>query len=280
MPLPYTSVRNGWNENKEVPKVPMKKLKICLFVTGALALALLCAGLPAFAAMLMDRQVEKTPDYNTVRPVTLETQEELSVLAKLSLYINGSRVSVKAERATKTPDEIRACVEQFLSQCQARGIYQGMNLSGMTVTPNMVYNANDPTECIIVWRCYATQNGPGQNASGQEELRRLTDVAVDDETGKILSASFDHTYVTYSQADIWERNRNRVEPLAQLYFAQLGLTEKAETAKASPEKYYDYLEIDMGVTEVYYTFLDPDCGAVRVSFLVGGVDTFRITVAG
>ena len=35
----------------------------------------------------------------------------------------------------------------------------------------------------------------------------------------------------------------------------------------------------MGVTEVYYTFLDPDCGAVRICFLVGGVDTFRITMA-
>ena len=258
----------------------MKKLKICLFAAGALVLALLCAGLPKLTAMLMDRQVEKTPDYNIIRPVALEMQEEeLSMLAKLSLYINGSRVSVKAERATKTPDEIRACVEQFLSQCQARGIYQGMNLSNMTVTPNMVYNAKDPTKCIIVWRCYATQTGPGKSDLGPGELWRLTDVAVDDETGKILSISFDHYNVSYSQDGIWERNRNRVEPLADLYFAQLGLTEKAEMAKASPEKYYDYLEIDMGVTEVYYTFLDPDCGAVRICFLVGGVDTFRITMA-
>ncbi len=259
----------------------MKKLKICLFAAGALALALLCAGLPVLTAMLMDQQVEKTPDYNTIRPIELEFNEgasTLSMLAKLSLYINGNSVSVKAERATKTPDEIRACVEQFLSQCQARGIYQGMKLSGMTVTPHMVYNANDPTKCIIVWRCYATQTGPGQSASGQKELRQLTDVAVDDETGKILSISFDHYNVSYSQADIWERNRNRVEPLADLYFAQLGLTEKAETAKASPDKYYDYLEVDMGVTEVYYTIFDPDCGAVRICFLVGGVDTFRIYV--
>ena len=257
----------------------MKKLKICLFAAGALALALLCAGLPVLTAMLMDQQVEKTPDYNTVRPVAQEFNEAtspLSMLAKLSLYINGSRVSVKAERATKTPDEIRACVEQFLSKCQDRGICQGMELSDMTVTPNMVYRANDPTRFIIVWRCYATQTGPGKNTSGQNELRRLTDVAVDDETGKILSISFDHTYVSYSQDDIWQRNKERVEPLTQLYFAQLGLTEKAEMAKASPEKYYDYLETDMGVTEVYYTILDPECGAVRICFVGGGVDTFRV----
>ena len=258
----------------------MKKLKIFLLATGAIALALLCAGLPALTAMLMDQRVEKAPDYNTIRPVALEMQDaELSVLAKLSLYINGSRVSVKEERATKTPDEIRTCVEQFLSQCQVRGICQGMNLSGMTVTPNMVYNAIDPTKYIIVWRCYATQTGPEQSASGQKELRQLTDVAVDDETGKILSISFDHYNVPYSQDGIWERNRNRVEPLAQLYFAQLGLTEQADAAKAEPEKYYDYLEMDMGVTEVYYTILDPDCGAVRICLVVGGVDTFRITMA-
>jgi len=79
----------------------MKKLKICLFAAGALALALLCAGLPVLTAMLMDQQVEKTPDYNTVRPVAQEFNEAtspLSMLAKLSLYMKVIRVSPERYR--------------------------------------------------------------------------------------------------------------------------------------------------------------------------------------
>lgn len=263
----------------------MKKLKVIVLLAVGLALVLLCANLPKLIGRYAAQQGEKMsvangqPTVVTHPPATeADTGEKgFSVLGKLGMYLNGENVDTQPAKAVRTVSQIKACVEGFMAQCLTAGIYQGMEPAEVTVTPQMFYLADDPSRSVILWRYYATQTGPGKSEYGPEELRVL-DVMVDDETGMILSASFDHYYTSFAKDDIYERNKQRAEPLTDLYFAQLGLTQRAEAAEAEPDKYYDYMETDMGVTDVLYTMIDPDCGVVKILFTLGGVDTFRINI--
>lgn len=261
----------------------MKKLKTILLCVATLALVILCASLPRLTAIIADKKAEKAPVYKAIQPISLEVQEgseAFSMLEKLSLYANGQSLIVKSTKATKTEDQIKACVEAFMSRCQASEIYQGFQPSSATVTTKFVYDVGDSSKSIIVWRYYATMLEPIKDSPMQETELRALDVIVDDETGKILSVSFDHYGVGYNQDGLSERNRSRVEPLIDMYFSQLGLLEKAEIAEASMGKLYEYTETDLGVTEVHYTILDPACGTIKITFAVGGVDAFQVIVAG
>jgi len=257
----------------------MKKLRSILAVAVTLGLVLLCAGLPNFSALLIRQKTGKTPVYKDIPPVELDFNQEekpLSMLAKLSLYLNGQRVDVKPANATRTEEEIETRVKAFLSQCEQAGVHGSFQHPRPSVSTQVVYDVSNPAKSMIVWRYSGVALGPLKADNSQSYEMHVLDVTVDDESGRILAITLNHYNVSYSENGIWSRNRKRVEALTDLYFAQLGLTQMAELAEASPDKLYEYMEVDMGVTEVYYTILDPDCGALKILFLVGGVDTFRI----
>ena len=259
----------------------MKKVKIIFFVTITVILVVLCASLPKVTAMLVDKRLEEKTVYKAMYPIDMETKEgstAFSMLEKLSIYTNGQSVSVKPANATKTEDEIKAAVESFLQQCQAAGIYQSFQPDSVTMSTKFVYDVADPSKSIVIWRYYAVKSEASKDSPVDGNELRTLDVIVDDDTGKILSVTFDHYGAGYAIDGLWERNRSRVTPLVELYFSQLDLLEKAEIAEASMGKLYQYSETDMGVTEVYYTIMDPACGSIEIAFVVGGVDTFRILV--
>ena len=268
----------------------MKK-RIFLIIAGVLVA--LCAGLPGFTALLMDKQAQSAPVFNDILPAEQASDRDtLSTLDRLWLYGNGKSVDIKPANATKTEDEIKKCVETFLDPCRAAGIYQGVTFLSPTLTTKLIYNVDDPSQTMIVWEYYATdfQTTADRQLFGEtwainvivdDETGKVISVqvdhyVVDEETGKVVSVLFDHYNVSYSINELWERNKKRIEPLVDLYFAQLGLQEAAKAAKASPEN-YEYLERDTGVTETHYTFADSTRG-VEISFAVSGADTFRITV--
>lgn len=268
----------------------MKKRMISV-IAATVAVAILCAGLPSLTAILMDKKGENAPVFSNIHPVEQETGAQ-SVLQRLWLYSSGKSVDIKPANATKTETEIKKCVEAFLYPCRAAGIYQAVTFLNPTVTTKLIYDVDDPSQTIIVWEYYATNF---RTAADRQHLGETwaINVIVDDETGKVLSVRVDHHMVdsetgkiipvqfdqydvSHSAKDIWERNKKRIEPLMDLYFAQLGWTEQAEAAKASP-KNYEYLEQDTGVTEVHYTFADSTRG-VKINFAVNGADAFRIAV--
>lgn len=261
----------------------MKKLKVILLLIATLALVILCACLPKLTAVYIDGEAENVAVYRDMQPVELEVKEgttAFSMLEKLSLYANGQSVDIKSANATKEEAEIKTCVETFLDKCQATGIYEGIDPSSATISTKLVYDVADPAKSLVVWRYYATKLESAKDSQTQQTEIRGLDVIVDDETGKILSVSFEHYGAGYSQDGIWDRNRKRVNLLADLYFAQLELSEKADIAEASMGKLYEYVETDAGMTQVHYTILDPACGGIKITFEVGGVDNFRATVAG
>lgn len=254
----------------------MKK-RVISIVAGAVVLVALCAGLPKLTAMLMDKQAENTPVFNDIRPVEQTTDTDtLSMLDRLWLYGNGKSVDVNGANATKTENEIKKCVETFLYPCRAAGIYQGVTFPSPTLTAKLIYDVDDPSRSMIVWEYYAVKFQTTIDGQQLGEMRTIN-VIVDDETGKILSVLFDHYNVSYSQNDIWQRNKKRVEPLAELYFAQLELTELAQAAEASPEKYSFLEEQGENETEVHYILEEPDCG-VKLIFAASGLDAFRVSV--
>lgn len=268
----------------------MKKRMISV-IAATVAVAILCAGLPSLSAMLMDKTGENAPVFSDIHPVEQDTGEQ-SVLQKLWLYSNGKSMDIKPANATKTEAEIKKCVEAFLSPCCAAGIYQDVTFLYPAVTTKLIYDVDDPSQTMIVWEYYATNfqtTADGQyfgetwaiNVIVDDETGKVLSIQVDhrmvdEETGKVIPVQFDHYNVSHSIKDIWERNKKRIEPLEKLYFAQLGWTEQAEAAKASPQN-YEYLERDTGVTEMHYTFADSTRG-VKINLFVSGADTFRITV--
>lgn len=263
----------------------MKK-RMFLIIAGVLVA--LCAGLPGLTALFMDKQAQSTPVFNDIRPAEQASDTDgLSMVDRLWLYCNGKSVAVKPANAIKTEDEIKKCVEAFLEPCCAAGIYQDVTFLYPTVTTKLIYDVDDPSQTMIVWEYCATDFQTGEDSRLFGETWAIN-VIVDDETGKVISVRVDHCMVDeetgkvvsvqfdYSAKDIWERNKKRIEPLMELYFAQLGLLEAAKAAKDSPRN-YEYLDRDTGVTEAHYTFADSTHG-VKISFAVSGADTIRITV--
>ncbi len=253
----------------------MKK-RIISAIAATVAMAILCAGLPSLTAIFMEKQGKNAPFFNDMHPVEqVSDTDTLPMLEKLWLYDNGKSVNIKPANATKTELEIKKCGEAFLYPCRANGIYQVVTFAHPTMTTNLIYDMDDPSRSMIVWEYYATNFQTTADGQYLGETRTIN-VIVDDETGKILSVRFDHYNVSYSTKDIWERNRKRIEPLMDLYFAQLGLLEAAKAVKASPQN-YEYLERDTGVTEVHYTFADSTHG-VKIIFATSGKDSFQISV--
>lgn len=270
----------------------MKK-RMILIVVGVLVLVALCAGLPGLTSMFMDKQAQNAPVFNDIHPVEqISDTDTLTMLERLWLYSNGKSVDIKPANATKTEAEIKKCVEAFLSPCRAAGIYQDVTFLYPAVTTKLIYDVDDPSQTMIIWEYYATNfqtTADGQyfgetwaiNVIVDDETGKVLSIRVDhhmvdEETGKVIPVQFDHYNVSHSIKDIWERNKKRIEPLEKLYFAQLGWTEQAEAAKASPQN-YEYLERDTGVTEMHYTFADSTHG-VKINLFVSDADTFRITV--
>ena len=247
----------------------MKKLKIFLAVVAALGMVLLCANLPRLTATFIDAQAGNSPVYNDIHSVELELKEEkdmLPIFGKLSLCATGETAYIEEFHAQKTEKEIKDYVYTFMDACQRAGFYQNFTPSTEVVRTWLLYDVGDPSNAIVIWTYFAFLGDPCQ------EL----EIMIDDETGKILSLAYEIYNVPYSTDGIWERNRKIVEPLADLYFEHLGLSEYAEAAEAAPGTLYRYMEIDFGVTDVYYTLSDPTYGTLEVLFDVGGAGTFRV----
>ena len=268
----------------------MKK-RIVLAIAATVAVALLCAGLPGLTAILMDKKGENTPVFSNIHPAEQETGEQ-SVLQKLWLHSNGKSVDIKPANATKTEDEIKKCMEAFLNPCCEAGVCRSVTFRNPTLTTKLIYDVNNPSQTMIVWEYQATDfqtaadgqyfgetwliNAIVDDQSGKVISLRVDHYIVDEETGKTVPFQLDYYNMSYSAKEIWEQNKKRIEPLMDLYFAQLGLSEAAKAVKTSPEN-YEYLERDTGVTEAHYTFADSARG-VKINFSVNGADTFRITV--
>lgn len=258
----------------------MKKLKIILSLAATVTLVLLCAGLPKLVSVLVDVRAGKKPVYNNMQSVELELNEangNLPIMAKLSLWANGKTMTISAASATKTEDEIKFCAEEFMDSCRKAGLYQGFTPEKETVSTKLIYDVSDSSKSMVVWRYFAYRNEPKAADAETSEVRTL-ELMIDDETGKVLSVTYDHYGIEYSQDDIWEQNRKRASQLTDLYFTHLGLVDSLGNAKDSLEIVYEYLQMDMGVTEVRYTISDPTWGTVPVYFVVGQTDTFRVII--
>ena len=91
---------------------------------------------------------------------------------------------------------------------------------------------------------------------------------IDDETGKILCIRYD-VYDSYSMDGVWERNKTIMDAFTDIYFAQIGMTEAAESAASIA-----YFERDGGVSSALYGFGDVTYGEIKLEFYVEGSGGF------
>lgn len=259
----------------------MKKLKIILSLAATVTLVLLCASLPKLVSVLVDVRAGKKPVYNNMQSVELELNEangNLPIMAKLSLWANGKTMTISAAGATKTEEEIKFCAEEFMDSCRKAGLYQYFTPEKETVSTKLIYDVSDSSKSMVVWRYFAYRNEPKAVDAETSEVRTL-ELLIDDETGKVLSVTYDHYGIAYSQDDAyWEQNRKRASLLTNLYLTHLGLIDSYGNTMDSREIVYGYQEVDMGVIEGSCTVSDPTWGTVSINFVVGGVDTFRVII--
>ena len=244
----------------------MNKLKMPLAIVLTVVLLLLCAALPKFVSLIIDIKSGQSPSYTDMATVQLDLSSNSSFTTtdKLALMCTAEATNISPDQMTMTEDDVHAAVTAFLKQLESSGIFSGFEPTVLSIQPKLMFNLSDSSQHIAVWTVsFTCDDEPYQSL--------LLDV--DDETGQILSVSY-NIYQSYEMETVWEHNAVVLRILAEVYFSQLGLGEGMNVAAINTEQIYDYNEVDGGVTEAVYMFESPLFGEFYIQFTVDGAGGF------
>lgn len=242
-----------------------------IIIAGFLAVL---AFLHQIVSCVLDGKTEKQPSYNDMHSVSLDInngEATLTYKQMIALLADAKTVDLSPDQTTMTEQEVNAAVTKFLEECEEAGIFEQFTPTHCSILPKLLYDPSDFSKHLVVWTVTMTNKKSPNQAL-------LLDV--DDDTGKILCVSYD-IYRSYTMENVWEQNKTLLECFTDLYFAQFEMAEAAEAARSGAFTdsgiYYEYKEVDGGVTEVIYSFSDAEYGVVQIQFIVNGAGGFMIT---
>lgn len=249
----------------------MKKLKIPILLLLTLGLLLLFACLPGIVSAVSDFQAGKAPTCRDIRSVRLDISQDgpLSFPDKLLLLKDAQVVDLDQSQATMTEVEVEGAVTAFLQNCETAGVIEPFVPTHFSMQPKLVYDYYDPSSYLVVWSV---------TILSKKEPNRFLLLDVDDETGAILSISYNVSR-SFTMDGVWERNRAVMDRFVSLYFDQLGIL-YADSAQmpASLDIGFEYREVDGGVSEASYTFTNSRNQVFTVLISVDGAGGISVAI--
>lgn len=231
----------------------MGKARKILILALSLGILAGCALLPLAVSAFRDRHTMGQSHFETTPPIQLQIREEAdSVMAKLAMMTRmDSGFEISETLASMTREE---AIDRSLAALQTyidAGLVEDFDPVVHGSWCILATAALDPSLNGIYWQVTVV--------SGDDNNFAQLDLAIDDESGYLLSVSF----ASEQPRDAREREK-QLSGFADLYFTGLDIAEYAHFAVGDLESAY----IGDNACAVRYRFADPVYGELNVDLYV------------
>lgn len=231
----------------------MKKLKHAIIYMCVAATVAAGALFPSLAAHVQDSSVIGSIGSSPIRKVSLSINQ-LHPLEKLSLLVTstGSSLSISADRASLSEDEVAEIVYKVIQQYSDIGLIPYIEQSQCTVQqlPFLRYGINTTTQSEqsnIFWQTSTRIDFD----SGTASLYLI----IDDETGSVFSISYSSPVPLYSESS-WT---DLINIFSDTFISGAGLSEGTEEISS---------EFSGNSILARYSWYDITSGEIRLEFLL------------
>lgn len=236
----------------------MKRLK--LFITLALtAGVLVCAALlPRWVASVQDRRAMTDPGQRQIRSVSLDIQEQIPMMGKLSLIRHhDSAIRLTRWDAAMTEEEAKDAFGAALLAYVQAGLIPPFPREEYKCIPYLFQDPAEPMHYAIFWYCYHESKLPTSD---------YIHLYLDDETGCVVSVEYyNYDHNAYSPDQI----NPMLDLLCQTYFDGLGIPDySSHQAELLSRPYSEYEGVDSSVQIRPYVFDDGEYGRIRIEFIL------------
>lgn len=227
----------------------MRKLRTVLVLLLAAALLAALAAMPKIVAAVQDGSIMGRAQFEQVRSVQLEIRQNIPSLGKLALMgkMDGV-IEIPEESASLSAEEAQKLAYSVLDSYIAKGLMEPFEHWTYEARPLLA--SGDPELSGIFWDVVIV---------GDPEVFYCVQVAIDDETGKLLRINFTSNYLIQES-----EQEEFLYDFADLYFNGLDISEYGQFATDDLEEEYVG---DNGVA-VRYCFGDLVYGEINVDLHV------------
>lgn len=225
------------------------KLLLSLLLTATLLAAGAC--LPRIVAAVRDNGSIGHASFGNVPSVELNIRQNVPVLGKLAMMdrINET-IRISSAKTNMTEEEVLKAARKALEPYIAAGILWDYPEWGVEIHPLLAQVSDMPQLSGIFWSVVIT---------GNDKEFYWVDLAVDDETGRLLRINF--------TAESWDTGLPQEDILgrfAEIYFTALDIPDYQDFATNEMDLY----DIGENTTGTLYRFVNPDYGEVEVELYV------------
>lgn len=236
----------------------MEKIKFYATILFTLAVLICTAMLPRWVAEAQDRQAMERAGQRQMQSVTLDIQEQIPMMGKLSLVRHyDSAISISPWEASMTEEEAKdAFAAALLTYVQA-GLIPSFPREEYVCIPYLFQDPESPQHYAIFWFCYHESKLPAND---------YIHLYLDDATGCVTDIEY---YNAENKAYTADQIGPRLDLLCRTYFEALGITDyAAHRAELLSRPYSEYEGVDESVQIRAYVFDDGEYGEVRVEFIL------------
>lgn len=195
-----------------MPKT-LKNLLVLLITVGSIALA---AFLPSVIAVIQDHSDNQQIQFAPISPVQLDIREELTATDRLALMLHLEEgIEISEEEPKMTMRDVHDAIYAALEPYYASGLMLPLEETYNHFSPVFVRDVNHPERFGIFWVGQIVQ---------ETEPYPVLDLAIDDETGKILYIGYSMGTFIYEESEL----TSKLQIFSEIYFNALGITDYQE----------------------------------------------------
>lgn len=244
----------------------MRKLKTGLVLVLALCLLILGACLPAIVALIQDSNTQNRTGSSDIAPISLNligSEPTLTMVEKMRLIRDGNTFSITEEDTQISAAEALAYVDQYVEEYVAAELFPWFKSTHYEVVPTLSIDRENPEKYGIFWVVYIAD---------EEKSSQSLIIILDDETGTLLSISYDNYDSNYADRTALSY---RMETLIDIYLRQSGLA-LAATDVVDAEPDIEAIPGGDETTERLLALTDSEGNEIVVSFFANKFGSFSI----
>lgn len=229
----------------------MNKLKLTLALLFTALLLTAGSGLPRIIALLQDQSSLGQPLYENVPSVQLQIQKDVPTLGKLAMIDRMSNtIDISSDVANMTEVQVLEAFHAALEPYISSGLIPDLTPWNPESRVLLAQVRDMPELSGIFWNAVV---------SGPEKDYYHIDLAIDDETGKVLRISF-----TSENWDCGMLQEDVLGLFAEIYFSALEVPDYHDFATDELSRSY----IGENTSATRFRFVTPDYSQVTVDLIV------------
>lgn len=236
----------------------MEKIKLYAAILFTLAVLICTAMLPRWVANAQDRQAMESAGQRQMQSVTLDIQEQIPMMGKLSLIRHhDSAIRITQWEASMTEEEAKDAFAAALLVYVKAGLIPSFPREEYVCIPYLFQDPESPDHYAVFWYCYHDSKLPASD---------YIHLYLDDATGCVTSIEY---YNAEHRAYTADQIGARLDMLCRTYFEALGITDYADhQIEQLSQPYGEYEGFDESIQIRSYVFDDGDFGPTRVEFVL------------